>query len=228
MADSINEDIQESAVVQQATGNVDDSLEQDPQTEETQDRSQFEQKSKWTDWFRNLFSSSRRRNVEQEASSDDTDGPNATRNLAGQHSDYSILSGVFNDKKTLANGLVDFAFLTANANQLYNAISSTYTEGPERIISIILISISMILQLTTGILLIIGSYIQSKSMPVIDEEQSDSGPANVSAQRRLHWLNKIDHLTLGLVFFIAIINVFIAVFATPRSSLPSSNNNPAS
>lgn len=33
MADSINEDIQESAVVQQATGNVDDSLEQDPQIE---------------------------------------------------------------------------------------------------------------------------------------------------------------------------------------------------
>lgn len=66
MADSINEDIQESAVVQQATGNVDDSLEQDPQIEETQDRSHVVQKSKWTDWFRNLFSSSRRRNVEQE------------------------------------------------------------------------------------------------------------------------------------------------------------------
>ncbi|KAI9559176.1 hypothetical protein GHT06_015965 [Daphnia sinensis] len=221
-----NEDVRESTVVQQATENVDVSLEQAAPIEETQDRSHdVVRKSNWTDWFRNLFSSSRRRNLEQESSTDSIDGPNAPNNLAGQHSDYSVLSGVFNNKKMLANGLVDFAFLTANTNQLHNAVNSTYTEGPERLISIVLISISMTLQLATGVLLIIGSYIQSKSTPVKEEEQSS--PANVAAQRRIHWLNKIDHLTLGLVFFIAIINVFIAAFATPQPSSPSSNNNPA-
>ncbi|XP_057368608.1 ninjurin-B-like isoform X1 [Daphnia carinata] len=238
MADSTGEDIQETTAVQQATEN--DSLEQDAPIEETQDRSHVVQKSKWTDCFRHLFSSGRRRNLEQvvcesrdtrqpgEASSNETEGPNEANNLAGQHADYSVLSGVFNSKKTLANGLVDFAFLTANANQLHNAVNSTYTEGPERLISIVLISISLILQLVTGVLLIIGSYIKSKSMAVKDLEQSNSSPANVAAQRRLHWLNKIDHLTLALVFFIAIINVFIAAFATPQSSSPSSPNNTAS
>ncbi|XP_059351788.1 uncharacterized protein LOC130689688 isoform X2 [Daphnia carinata] len=226
MADSTGEDIQETTAVQQATEN--DSLEQDAPIEETQDRSHVVQKSKWTDCFRHLFSSGRRRNLEQVASSNETEGPNEANNLAGQHADYSVLSGVFNSKKTLANGLVDFAFLTANANQLHNAVNSTYTEGPERLISIVLISISLILQLVTGVLLIIGSYIKSKSMAVKDLEQSNSSPANVAAQRRLHWLNKIDHLTLALVFFIAIINVFIAAFATPQSSSPSSPNNTAS
>ena len=62
-----------------------------------------------------------------------------------QDADFTIITDGFNNKKTLANGLMDFAFLTANANQLYYALASRYL-GVDRIISIALISSSIFLQ----------------------------------------------------------------------------------
>ena len=62
-----------------------------------------------------------------------------------QDADFTIITDGFNNKKTLANGLMDFAFLTANANQLYYALASPYL-GVDRIISIALISSSIFLQ----------------------------------------------------------------------------------
>lgn len=68
-------------------------------------------------------------------------------------------SGVFNNKKTLANGLMDFAFLTANANQLHYAIASnnqttspnpaTREDSGDKTVTIILISISIGLQVSS-------------------------------------------------------------------------------
>lgn len=58
-------------------------------------------------------------------------------------------------------------------------------------------------------------------IPVKDAEQPNSGPVNIYNQSRLNWLSKIDHLTLTLVFLIAILNVFIAAFATPQNSTQS-------
>jgi hypothetical protein len=57
------------------------------------------------------------------------------------------LDGI-NEKKTIANGLMDFAFLTANANQLHNAVNSSNKSG-ERTTSIVLISISIFIQVMT-------------------------------------------------------------------------------
>jgi hypothetical protein len=62
-----------------------------------------------------------------------------------QDADFTIISDGFNNKKTLANGLMDFAFLTANANQLHYALASRYL-GVDRVISIVLISTSIFLQ----------------------------------------------------------------------------------
>jgi hypothetical protein len=64
-----------------------------------------------------------------------------------QDADFTIISDGFNNKKTLANGLMDFAFLTANANQLRNAVISS--ESKERTTSIVLISISILFQVNS-------------------------------------------------------------------------------
>lgn len=56
-----------------------------------------------------------------------------------------VFANGFNNKKTLANGLMDFAFLTANANQLHYALAAKYLDK-EATISIVLISISISFQ----------------------------------------------------------------------------------
>lgn len=56
-----------------------------------------------------------------------------------QNTDVIFMSGL-NKKKTLVNGLMDFAFLTANANQLHNALVNSNSDV------IALISISIALQ----------------------------------------------------------------------------------
>ncbi len=58
-----------------------------------------------------------------------------------------MISEGINKKKTLANGLMDFAFMTANANQLRNAVVSD--ESEERTASIVLISISILFQVNS-------------------------------------------------------------------------------
>jgi hypothetical protein len=58
-----------------------------------------------------------------------------------------LISEGMNNKKTLANGLMDFAFLTANANQLRNVVVSG--ESKERTTSIVLISISILFQVNS-------------------------------------------------------------------------------
>jgi hypothetical protein len=63
-----------------------------------------------------------------------------------QDADFTIISDGFNNKKTLANGLMDFAFLTANANQLHYALAARATLDVDRIVSIALISSSIFLQ----------------------------------------------------------------------------------
>jgi hypothetical protein len=63
-----------------------------------------------------------------------------------QDADFTIISDGFNNKKTLANGLMDFAFLTANANQLHYALTARATLDVDRIVSIALISSSISLQ----------------------------------------------------------------------------------
>ncbi|KZS14645.1 putative Ninjurin A alpha [Daphnia magna] len=170
-----------------------------------------------------------------ESSTGTAGGPNQTRATADRttngssrtqqqdSTDFATISGGFNNKKTLANGLMDFAFLTANANQLYYAVASR-NSGNERVVSIALISTSIFLQIVAGILLICSSYIQSIPVPSNDNNQQDAttnseDAAELYKRRRTRWLNLIDHWTIALVFIIAITNIFIAAFST--TSTPS-------
>lgn len=69
-------------------------------------------------------------------------------NRGTTESDEVLLNG-YNYKKTLANGLMDFAFLTANANQLHYAVEAHKESGDkENGLAIILISISICFQVS--------------------------------------------------------------------------------
>ncbi|XP_046456631.1 uncharacterized protein LOC124203813 isoform X2 [Daphnia pulex] len=143
-----------------------------------------------------------------------------------QDADFTIISDGFNNKKTLANGLMDFAFLTANANQLHYALSARAYDI-DRIVSIALISSSIFLQIVAGVLLISGSYIQAKPIPINRNTTDPNSKASLAAylQWRARALNLIDHWTIALVFMIAIINIFIAAFATGTKSV-NTNTDP--
>jgi hypothetical protein len=69
--------------------------------------------------------------------------------------------------------------------------------------------------------LITGSYIQAKPIPAVNRNTGPNSANSVSAylQWRARVMNLIDHWTIALVFMIAIINIFIAAFATGTSSI---------
>lgn len=69
------------------------------------------------------------------------------------------------------------------------------------------------LQIIAGILFIIGSYIQSRPINELKETNLDPQLVNQRRVRRQRWLNLIDHITIALVFIIAVLNIFIAAFA---------------
>ncbi|EFX82686.1 hypothetical protein DAPPUDRAFT_241014 [Daphnia pulex] len=144
-----------------------------------------------------------------------------------QDADFTIISDGFNNKKTLANGLMDFAFLTANANQLHYALTARAYDV-DRIVSIVLISSSILLQIVAGVLLISGSYIQAKPIPINRNTTDPNSKASLAAylQWRARALNLIDHWTIALVFMIAIINIFIAAFATGTKNTSDTNTDP--
>lgn len=130
----------------------------------------------------------------------------------------------FASKKTAAEGMMDIALLTANANQLrflfaYNAESKTYY------MSVSLIIASLILQVAVGVTLIFKVRelpLYYCHCPLID---SSSGCAVVGPQRqmknkgrRASWTN--DFLVVG-VFLVTVINVFAASFTTTHSPTAS-------
>ncbi len=74
-----------------------------------------------------------------------------------------------------------------------------------------------------GVLLISGSYIQAKPIPINRNSTDPNSKASLAAylQWRARALNLIDHWTIALVFMIAIINIFIAAFATGTKTVDS-------
>ncbi|CAL4069534.1 unnamed protein product, partial [Meganyctiphanes norvegica] len=103
---------------------------------------------------------------------------------------------LYQTKKTVAQGMMDIALLTANANQLrYVLETGKYgTNGALYYLNISLISISIILQLVVGVFLIfMGRY-------------------NVSVDKTARKADKLNNLKIS-VFFITVINVFISTFA---------------
>uniref|UniRef100_A0A3Q1II64 Uncharacterized protein n=1 Tax=Anabas testudineus TaxID=64144 RepID=A0A3Q1II64_ANATE len=101
------------------------------------------------------------------------------------------------NKKSAAESLLDVALLMANASQL----KAVLEQGPNFSFYapiITLISISLCLQVTVGILLI---FIVRWNL---NDEQK-------------HWrLNTMENLATGLVFIIVVANVFITAFGVHR------------
>ncbi|XP_071535350.1 ninjurin-1-like isoform X2 [Panulirus ornatus] len=100
-------------------------------------------------------------------------------------------------KKTVAQGMMDLALLTANANQLRYVIETGKlgSVGPNYYISVTLISLSIIFQLVIGVALIfLGRY-------------------NVTHDHHVRKADALNNWIVLGVFLITVINVFISSFA---------------
>lgn len=100
---------------------------------------------------------------------------------------------VYQQKKTLALGMVDLALLSANANQLRYVLES-FDRHPYYYFSIIFISCSLILQIAVGVGLILNSRY------------------NVKSREQICKADKINNFVVIGIFLITIFNVFVSAF----------------
>lgn len=106
--------------------------------EDTREENQVKVQNKGVGWFLSIW----RRKTQfskTSKSEDEVDGPLAGQGLTNQETSWT--SGGINMKKTAASGLMDIAFLTANANQLNQAINWPTSKNQTLVISLISISI---------------------------------------------------------------------------------------
>uniref|UniRef100_A0A1B6H7N2 Uncharacterized protein n=2 Tax=Homalodisca liturata TaxID=320908 RepID=A0A1B6H7N2_9HEMI len=107
---------------------------------------------------------------------------------------------VYQQKKTLAQGMMDLALLTANANQLRYVLDAgsvhTYYY-----VNLIFILTSIALQVAVGLLLLWNSRF------------------NINKEHHIIVANRINNFTVTGIFLITILNVFISAFGLPDRSL---------
>ncbi|XP_054708973.1 ninjurin-2-like [Uloborus diversus] len=99
-------------------------------------------------------------------------------------------------KKSVAQGMMDIALLTANASQL-KYILKDGDAGRFYLVNVICITISIILQLVVGVLLILNTRYNINL---------------ISHQSRAEMIN---NLTIIGIFLITVSNVFVSAFGTP-------------
>ncbi|XP_065360441.1 ninjurin-A isoform X2 [Calliphora vicina] len=106
----------------------------------------------------------------------------------------------YQHKKTLAQGMMDLALLSANANQLRYVLES-YQRHPYYYPSLVFISLSIIFQIAVGVGLILNSKYDVKD------------------EKEICRANKINNYTVIGIFIITVVNVFISAFgvADPQS-----------
>ncbi|RZB38637.1 uncharacterized protein BDFB_010595 [Asbolus verrucosus] len=100
---------------------------------------------------------------------------------------------VYQHKKTLAQGMMDLALFSANANQLRYVLES-YNRHPYYYPSLILISISLIFQVAVGIGL------------------TWNATYNVKNEKEICLANRINNFTVIGIFLVTVVNVFISAF----------------
>lgn len=99
----------------------------------------------------------------------------------------------YQQKKTLAQGMMDLALLSANANQL-RYVLETFDRHPYNYVSLVLISCSIIFQVAVGIGLIMNSQY------------------NVTREEEIEKADRINNYTVIGIFLITVVNVFITSF----------------
>ncbi|XP_034948199.1 ninjurin-2-like [Chelonus insularis] len=118
---------------------------------------------------------------------------------------YTFDANVYQQKKTLAEGMMDLALMSANANQLRYVL--TAKEDIYRYISLILISLSFVLQVIIGI-----GLIWNIKYDISQEEHTEKA-------------NKTNNWTIIGIFMITVLNVVISSFGiSPADCLQLSNN----
>ncbi|XP_059062893.1 ninjurin-A [Achroia grisella] len=105
----------------------------------------------------------------------------------------------YQQKKNLAQGMMDLALLSANANQLRYVIE-TSSGHPYYYSSVTFITLSIILQIGVGIGLILNSRY------------------NVKDEKDICKADKINNMTVLGIFLITIVNVFITSFSVAPTS----------
>ncbi|XP_023025559.1 ninjurin-A isoform X3 [Leptinotarsa decemlineata] len=100
---------------------------------------------------------------------------------------------IYQHKKTLAQGMMDLALFSANANQLRYVLES-FARHPFYYPSVILICLSLLLQIGIGVGLIWNATY------------------NVKDEKEICIANKINNFTIIGIFLVTVINVFISAF----------------
>ncbi|XP_015595346.1 uncharacterized protein LOC107267780 [Cephus cinctus] len=100
---------------------------------------------------------------------------------------------VYQQKKTIAQGMMDLALISANANQ-FRYVLQTSGRHPFYYPSLIMIGLSLLLQVVVGIGLIWNSCY------------------NIKIHNQMCMANKANNLTVSGIFLITILNVFISSF----------------
>ncbi|XP_031626197.1 ninjurin-2 isoform X2 [Contarinia nasturtii] len=143
-------------------------------------------------WFYSLFGD----NLKMATSSIAPENPTASDSVL-----KSMDANRYATKKTIAQGMLDIALLTANASQL-KYILQVGQKHEFYTLMLILISVSIIMQLIVGIqFIIIGSL-------------------NINRKNEQNAAIILNDVILVLVFLISVVNVIISAFGIEHSSRP--------
>ncbi|XP_071450115.1 ninjurin-A-like [Hetaerina americana] len=112
----------------------------------------------------------------------------------------------FAAKKTVAQGMMDIALLTANANQLRYILEYS-RESPTFYLNVILIIISLILQVAVGVSLIFKARF------------------DLAGHEKLDYANRLNNYVVVGVFMVTIINVFVAAFSISGPTTKNTDNH---
>jgi hypothetical protein len=99
---------------------------------------------------------------------------------------------VYQQKKTLAQGMMDLALLSANANQLRYVLGTA--KNAYFFVNLSLIGLSMLLQIAVGIGLILNSRY------------------NVKREMDICKANRINNFTVVGIFLITVVNILVSSF----------------
>ncbi|XP_066995508.2 ninjurin-A isoform X2 [Anabrus simplex] len=97
-------------------------------------------------------------------------------------------------KKTVAQGMMDIALITSNANQLRYLLEFSQN-SPTFYMNVILITISLMLQVAVGVSLIF------------------KGRYDLGGEAKMAHANRLNNYVVVGVFMVTIINVFVAAFS---------------
>nr|XP_020857375.1 ninjurin-2 isoform X3 [Phascolarctos cinereus] len=104
-------------------------------------------------------------------------------------------------KKSVSESMLDVALFMSNATRL-KAVLEQEPSSPYYIILVTLLSISLLLQVVIGILLIITARM------------------NLNEVSKQQWLNQLNNTTMVMVFLTVIINIFITAFGVQKIGQP--------